>query len=158
MEQRQFSLSAQGKKITSTLVETLLRERNISPSVHRVKVLEYLLRLGQHPTAQDIYRDLNPQIPTLSKTTVYNVISLFKEKQLVRELRIEENEVRYDWQVEPHAHFKCTQCQRIINIEYDCPSMHIDEIDGHRIDVKQISFLGRCAACRETGEATASLN
>lgn len=135
------------KNFTMSDVRDRLIEKGISPSIHRVKVLEYLMLSEDHPSVHTIYTNLNPEIPTLSKTTIYNVINKLKDFDLVHELRIEETEVRYDWKSEPHAHFKCTQCSKIYNIDYKCAMFKIDEVDGHHIDQRQINFIGICRDC-----------
>ena len=122
-------------------------EKGISPSIHRVKVLEYLLNKGNHPSVQMIYKDLYEDIPTLSKTTIYNVINRLKAHRLIRELRIEETEVRYDWEVKPHAHFKCNSCGNIYNINYQCSMFKEDSVDGHSIEQRQVNFIGICKDC-----------
>ena len=64
-----------------------------------------------------IYCDLSNDIPTLSKTTVYNTLKLFVENGITSTLTIEENEVRYDAIMTEHAHFKCDGCGTIYDIE-----------------------------------------
>ena len=54
----------------------LLKEKDISPSIQRIRVLEYLQNSKNHPTVDNIYNDLIKEIPTLSKTTVYNILKL----------------------------------------------------------------------------------
>ena len=56
-----------------------LSEKGIKPSYQRVKILERLLADKSHPTVSDIYLDLVDEIPSLSKTTVYNTLNIFIE-------------------------------------------------------------------------------
>ena len=51
----------------------------ISPSITRKMIYEFIEGSKTHPTADDIYRSLIDTLPTLSKTTVYNVVNLFLE-------------------------------------------------------------------------------
>ena len=87
-----------------------LEEEGIRSSYQRLKILEYLQAHRTHPTVDIIYKNLSKEIPTLSKTTVYNTLKLFVSKGIVQELTIEEKEVRYDADTKPHAHFKCIEC------------------------------------------------
>ncbi|OPL15479.1 MAG: hypothetical protein AVO39_08010 [delta proteobacterium MLS_D] len=59
--------------------EKRLLEKRIRPSFPRLRILEYLLKSREHPGADDVYRALVDDIPTLSKTTVYNALALFEE-------------------------------------------------------------------------------
>ena len=49
-----------------------LKKNGIKPSVQRMKIFQYLLDHHTHPTVDDIFQNLSPEMPTLSKTTVYN--------------------------------------------------------------------------------------
>ncbi len=73
-----------------------LREHDIKPSTIRIKVLEFLLNNKIHPTVDDIYKSLLEDIPTLSKTSVYNTLDLFSEKGIVNIVALYEKELRYD--------------------------------------------------------------
>ena len=59
-----------------------LKDHDIKPSYQRMKIFQYLLDNHVHPTVDTIYKALCPEIPTLSKTTVYNTLNLFVEKKV----------------------------------------------------------------------------
>ena len=59
-----------------------LKNHDIKPSYQRMKIFQYLLDNHVHPTVDTIYKALCPEIPTLSKTTVYNTLNLFVEKKV----------------------------------------------------------------------------
>ena len=58
----------------------ILRDKAISPSIQRIKILEYLDTHRTHPTVDEIFTSLIPVIPTLSKMTIYNTLKLFSTK------------------------------------------------------------------------------
>lgn len=68
-----------GAHVTDT--SNYLKEHGIKPSYQRMKVFQYLVDNHNHPTVDMIYKALCPEIPTLSKTTVYNTLNLFVEKR-----------------------------------------------------------------------------
>lgn len=96
-------------------VNTLVN-KGIRPSTQRIAVYKYLYDNKNHPTVDTVYDALSPSYPTLSKTTVYNTLHLFKENNLVQELKIEDDEIRYDADITPHLHFKCCSCGKIYDI------------------------------------------
>ena len=102
-----------------------------------------------HPTAHEIYQGLKKRNPSLSKTTVYNSIEALKKYDIIHELTIDGTEKRYDIIHEPHHHFLCTQCGKIIDIEIACPN--IDKVikDGYHIKEVHGYFKGICKACWE---------
>lgn len=126
-------------------IQGILRDYSIKPSVHRIKILEYLLSNRTHPTVDKIYRKLAPQIPTFSKTTVYNTLTLFEEKGLVKSIAVPDNQLRYDLYEKPHAHFRCRQCNKI----YDVPLNDIPylEEEGFEVYSSQVFYSGSCKKC-----------
>jgi Fur family peroxide stress response transcriptional regulator len=125
----------------------LLVQNNIRPSYQRIKILEYLHNHQNHPTADDIFHALIPEIPTLSKSTVYNTLDLFIKNNLARLLSIEDTEARFDIITSNHGHFKCVSCGEIYNFNIDIENMTIKELDGFSIEDKNIFFKGICNKC-----------
>ncbi|MGE4497538.1 MAG: Fur family transcriptional regulator [Deferribacterales bacterium] len=126
-----------------------LAEKNIRPSFQRVRILAYMKENLCHPTVERIYQDLHAEIPSLSKTTVYNTLNLFVESGLVRILNIEDNETRYDIVMKSHGHFKCESCGKIFNFRIDIDSFNTEELGGFRINDKNVYFKGICPECRK---------
>jgi Fe2+ or Zn2+ uptake regulation protein len=128
-------------------LKKILVENGISPSMHRIKILEYLSNNRIHPTADDIYRALVNEIPTLSKTTVYNTLRTFTQKKILTALSVFESEIRYEYEKEPHIHFKCVNCGNIydVNEEYDCLQNKV--ISGHKVLEHHVNLKGICKKC-----------
>ncbi len=129
-------------------IKEYLIKKNIKPSYHRIKILKYLKEHIIHPTVEMIYKNLIKEIPTLSKTTVYNTLNLFVKNKILIELIIDENEIRYDINTEIHAHFQSKRCSIIYDIEIE-PSC-LDGIyiqKNHKISEYHIYFKGFCADC-----------
>lgn len=124
-----------------------LKKRKIRPSYQRIKVLEYLNKNQCHPTVEQIFKDLQREIPTLSKTTIYNTLNLFLENGLIRAVNIEEHETRYDIITEKHGHFKCENCGKIMNFRIDFDSLKAEELNGFKISDKSVYFKGICPGC-----------
>ncbi|MBV1758480.1 MAG: transcriptional repressor [Dethiosulfatibacter sp.] len=126
----------------------LLAQNDIRPSYQRIKILEYLHNNHTHPTADDIFLALIPEIPTLSKSTVYNTLDLFINNDLVKLLSIEDTEARYDILTNNHGHFKCMSCGEIYNFSIDIDSITTDELDDFLINDKNVYFKGVCPKCQ----------
>ncbi len=122
-----------------------LSSHGIRPSVQRIAVLSYLLHNRVHPTADEIYLSLSPSMPTLSKTTVYNVLKNFAECGVILALNIDEKNVRYDATTEEHSHLKCTSCGEL----YDIPQPRYEHVtlEGFVIDRVHMYCWGICPAC-----------
>ncbi len=124
-----------------------LSKRNIALSHQRLKVLEYLADNRCHPTADQIYVALKRQIPTLSKTTVYNTLKILGEAGMVKAITIEDNETRYDIDCKDHGHFKCESCGTIYDFSIDLDSMKSGDLNGFKIRDKDVYFKGICPSC-----------
>ena len=124
-----------------------LKEKNINLSYQRLKVLEYLNNNRCHPTVDKIYTDLHKELSTLSKTTVYNTLRVLAESGMVRVITIEDNETRYDINVENHGHFKCDSCGEIYDFSVDIDSLIGEGLDGFMINSKNVYFNGICPNC-----------
>ena len=121
---------------------------NIRPSLQRLKVLEYLDDHETHPTADEIYTDLQKEIPTLSKTTVYSTLSALAEADMIRVIHIGDNEYRYDIRTEDHGHFKCESCGTIYDFRVDLSSLDTDDLRNFEVRDKNVYFRGTCPNCR----------
>lgn len=129
-------------------VPKFLSEKGVKPSYQRIKIMEYLILNQTHPTVSDIYYALIGEIPTLSKTTVYNTLNLLIEHHLVQEVLIEENEVRYEFAESVHGHFKCDRCQRLFDVPVSIKTSKIAGLEHYQITQQHIFFKGICAECQ----------
>lgn len=128
-------------------IKAYLVANEINPTLQRIRIFEYLYNNRIHPTVDQIFKDLYSEIPTLSKTTVYNTLSLFNEKGIISAITIEDNEVRYDANISSHIHFKCVKCKNVFDIFSKSDLFDINIIDGHQILNKNINFIGICKNC-----------
>lgn len=129
-----------------------LRSHDIKPSIQRVAIMRYLMEHCTHPTVDAIYRDLHAMMPTLSKTTIYNTLSLLEEKDALSVLTIDSRNIHYDGNTAPHAHFMCRNCKQI----FDIPMSEGGTTDkpetpkGFKVEHTHIYYDGLCDKCRIT--------
>lgn len=120
----------------------------ITPQRHAI--LTFLLDSMTHPTADDIYRALAPQFPSMSVATIYNNLKMFVEAGLVRELTYGDNSSRFDADLTSHYHAICQKCGKIVDFHY--PALYEAEkaakeqtgfvVSGHRMEI-----YGECPSC-----------
>lgn len=130
-------------------VGDFLKVNGIKPSYQRIKIYEYLMDNKEHPTVETIYNALNGQIPTLSKTTVYNTLKVFIDKGIAMAITIDDNEVRYDADMGVHGHFKCEVCHKIYDFKVNIESDMNEELDGFKVRDQQMFVYGICKFCNE---------
>ena len=125
----------------------ILVNKGIKPTYQRIKILEYLDRNHSHPTVDMIYAALYKKVPTLSKTTVYNTLDIFREYDLVDILTITESEIRYEYILQPHHHFYCKRCSKILDLDVSCVYQDTMCVEGHKIEAIHGYFKGICSEC-----------
>ena len=137
----------QAETVSLEKMRAFLESKSVKPSYQRLKILEYLMKNRDHTSVDNIFQALNGEIPTLSKTTVYNTLSLFSEKRIATSLTIVNNELRYDLLKEPHAHFQCLECKRVFDIPLQGDLLLTDTVAEHRVEDIQVTFNGVCKNC-----------
>ncbi len=128
-------------------LKKFLEDKKISPTIQRLKILKFIKGNKKHPTVDMIYRKISKEIPTLSKTTIYNTMNLLVKKGVVSEICLGEGEVRYDINLNPHCHFRCTECGNIFDVEIESKLFEMKNINGNQILHTSIYFTGKCEEC-----------
>lgn len=129
-------------------ISELLSLNGVIPTHHRLVVLKYLMEKKNHPSVETIYKELVEEIPTLSKTTVYNTLKLLSDKNVISALSINTSEIIYDYIAKPHAHFQCIECEKVIDIDIPEQLFEHSNVDGHMILDTQINYKGKCSECK----------
>ncbi len=128
-------------------LKSVLLEKGIRPSIHRLKVLEYMQTAQNHPSIEEIHFTLTNQIPSLSKATIYNTLNTFEKTGLVRVISMDGLEKRYDIMTHNHGHFRCGHCGNIFNFNIKIDEMPVSDLVQFRIDEKNVYFSGLCPIC-----------
>ena len=50
-----------------------LLEHNIKPSMQRIAIMNYLMEHKTHPSADEIYTELSPSMPTISASEFFRI-------------------------------------------------------------------------------------
>ncbi|ACX67726.1 Fur family transcriptional regulator [Paenibacillus sp. FSL H8-0457] len=121
----------------------------ITPQRHAI--LTYLVESMGHPTADEIYRALEPNFPSMSVATVYNNLKMFIEAGMVRELTYGDNSSRFDANVSDHHHVICQSCGKIEDFSY--PSLEdvgvqAEKSTGFEVKGLRMELYGLCKSCQ----------
>ena len=129
-------------------IKELLRQKGIPASTPRICIYNFLLSQKTHPSAEMVFSALHPQMPALSRTTVYNTLRILCEIGLVKQIPICEGDMRFDADICEHGHFWCRKCGRVIDIV----APHIDTNCSHKkigkVDEIQVVLIGTCNNCK----------
>ena len=130
-------------------IEAFLLKHQIQPYINRVKIFEFIM-YNDHPSVDEIYKGVRETNSRLSKMTVYNVLEVFMRAKIVRELRLNEKEARYDIRVEDHGHFKCTKCHKVFDFNVEMDSIEYKLPFDCFVEKKDLFFYGICNKCLES--------
>src|SRR5829696_3638703 len=72
----------------------------------RAAVFAYLKSVVTHPTAEDVYRAVQHQVPNISLATVYNSLEALVEARLAAKIS-GDCPARYDARIDNHYHVRC---------------------------------------------------
>src|SRR5262245_66176274 len=81
----------------------------------RLAIYQILAADDSHPGAEDIYRRIKPNLPSLSLGTVYRTLELFEEHGLVSRVNAFGDQTRFDANLEAHHHLICVHCRKIFD-------------------------------------------
>lgn len=130
-------------------VKNRLLKYDVKPSLHRMGIMEYLMENPIHPTVDKIYQELHPTIPTLSKTTVYNTLKLLEDHGVIQSILIDEKNIRYDANINLHAHFRCKSCEQIFDLHLDDTEIvKIKSLYDWDITECLLYYKGYCNKCK----------
>lgn len=131
-------------------IESLAREmaaKGLRSSYQRLRILQCVREMGGHPAADEVYRNLVIEIPTLAKATVYNALHAFVAAGLLRAVDTGDDEQRYDAVLGQHGHFRCDVCGSLADFAIDLDSVRIGGLERHRVTSKSVLFKGICPNC-----------
>ncbi|MDO7907809.1 peroxide-responsive transcriptional repressor PerR [Paenibacillus sp. JX-17] len=137
-----------GTRVQHALEQLKMNGVRITPQRHAI--LAYLLESMAHPTADEIYRALEPQFPSMSVATVYNNLKMLMEAGMVRELAYGDNSSRFDANISDHYHIICKQCGKIEDFSY--PSLleverQAQHSTGFQVHGHRLELYGVCKSC-----------
>jgi len=90
-----------------------LIEKGLKVTPQRIAILEAIVRLKNHPTAENIVGYIRKNHPNIATATVYKVLDVFVSNELINKVKTENDTMRYDAIMENHHHLYCSESDRI---------------------------------------------
>lgn len=117
----------------------------------RNAILAHLRQSKEHPSADDLFVMLQGEHSDISRASVYRNLALFKQQGLIISVGCVNGVERFDGRLDPHVHFACTRCGRVV----DVPGMEIpkdiplcaEESLHSRVEDAQLMLTGICEYC-----------
>jgi Fe2+ or Zn2+ uptake regulation protein len=132
--------------------QRLCREQNRRATLQRRMVLEAVLDLDNHPTADQVYEALAGREPGIARTTVYRSLDELGRMGLISKASHLGSAVRYDARTDHHHHLVCLCCDAVIDIDderLDAVGAPDTSAFGFEVTDVRVQLRGLCRGCRE---------
>jgi Fur family peroxide stress response transcriptional regulator len=132
-------------------LRTRASELGLRMTPQRQVLLRLLSQTRTHPTADELFRKVRRQLPSVSHATVYRNLQELVRAGLIATLNHSGGPVQFDANPDDHHHFVCTRCGRVTdiylkNVAYGIDSKRCATAPG-RIDRAELQLQGLCVAC-----------
>lgn len=127
-----------------------LRTAGYRLTPQRRAILEYLAATEVHPSAQQIFQQVQQTHPDISLATVYNTLAILVRLGHLKMLELEPDN-RYETNLKPHINLICDICGKIQDLEGGLPisSEEVMSRFGFQVLDSRIEYHGVCPACRD---------
>ena len=142
-------------------IHRALRQAGLRVTSPRVTVLARL-RERPHATADELLDWVAEQPGAISRQGMYDVLGSLVEAGLARRIEPAGHASRYEGRVgDNHHHVVCRSCGSVADV--DCavgvmPCLAPSSSSGFTVEEAEITFWGRCPACRAGAEAASHTN
>jgi len=113
-------------------VANLFADQGLRGTRQRRAIYDALAQSTQHPTADELYREVAPGLDGVSKATVYNTLEAFCDAGIARRLSSSTSSAagssRYDATCEPHLHLRCQASDAIVDVPDHLSRQVLDRI------------------------------
>jgi Fur family peroxide stress response transcriptional regulator len=95
------------------------KEHCLSMTPQRLAIYKALIESTDHPSAENIFNCVRASFPDIAIDTVYRTLATFSEIEVIHVVEGYGEAKRYDPDIEPHHHFRCTRCNKIVDLHGD---------------------------------------
>lgn len=126
-------------------------------TVQRRLLLELIRQAGGHLDADELYRRAREHEPSISLSTVYRNLKLFKSLKLIDERHFTDEHHHYEAKAATeHHHLVCLGCSEVI--EFQSPltermKQQIGKETGFNITDAEVHLMGYCTRCQQEMES-----
>ena len=129
----------------------ICREQGLRITVQKNSILETVLDLDNHPTADQVHDAVTRENPDISRTTVYRDLESFARLGLITKACHPGNTTRYDRDIDIHHHLICLYCDTVIDIsDTGLDRLTVPDTSGFDFEVQdfRVQLRGICGRCR----------
>jgi len=134
--------------VNKTAVKILV-EKNLKVTPQRIAVLDILLNMDNHPSAENIIEYMRLSFPHVPIGTVYKILEVFVEKGIANRVKTDNDTLRYDAVQEKHHHLYSSQSDQIVDYYDDELNKILEDhfrkkqIPDFKIEDIKLQIIGR---------------
>lgn len=126
------------------------KENRLRITPQRILIYKELLKSTDHPHAESLHKRIKTIIPGISLDTVNRTLLTFSKIGIIKNVEGYGEPRRYDPKLENHHHFRCINCNAIMDFVYEPYDDIIipgDIQKKHFILTKKVLLEGYCDKC-----------
>ena len=134
-------------------IKAKLKENRLKVTPQRMAVLEAVVVLNDHPTADEVCQYIRRNHPNIATGTVYKTLDTLVEKRIIRRVKTDRDIMRYDAVTAGHHHLYCAVSERIEDYYDDDLNNLLEDyfnsrhIKGFDIEEIRLQIIGRFPEC-----------
>ena len=90
-----------------------LKSCNLKVTPQRIAVMDGVINLKNHPTAENLIDYIKTNYPNIATGTVYKTLDTLVKNNLIKRVKTDSDIMRYDAVIERHHHLYCIESDRI---------------------------------------------
>lgn len=131
-----------------------LRSRGVRITAPRRAVVEALVEVGSHVTAETLHARVQARHPDVSHSSIYRTLDLLTELGIVTHVHLGHGPAEFHLADDEHSHLVCNGCGAVLEI--DCAvtdpfARAVDDRFGFELDLRHFALTGWCRRCRPGG-------
>jgi Fur family transcriptional regulator, peroxide stress response regulator len=95
-----------------TIITTIV-SCGLKVTPQRIAVLEAVINLKNHPTAENVIEFIKTNNPNIATGTVYKTLETFVKYDIIKKVKTDNDIMRYDGVKQQHHHLYCSDSERI---------------------------------------------
>jgi Fur family ferric uptake transcriptional regulator len=115
-------------------------------------ILELLQQEHAHFTAQEVYAQLKPRLPSVNPSTIYRALERLTNAGEISVSDMGMGAVVYEMvDNPPHHHLVCQSCNRVITLENEIVQPLFDKVEkrfDYQLTTNHLILFGYCHECR----------
>ncbi|MCD4833217.1 MAG: transcriptional repressor [Bacteroidales bacterium] len=129
-------------------IRDILIDKGLKVTPQRLAVLEAVIELGNHPSAEKVIEFIKSNHPNIAVGTVYKTLETYVEKGIVKKVKTDRDIMRYDAVLDKHHHLYCLESDKIEDYYDDDLNKIIEdyfeknEIKNFKIEDIKLQIIG----------------